>query len=480
VATIGDLVVNLTANSSSFNRHMSESQAMVRRFGQSSAQASATAASGFNRAEMSLGKMAGAFIAVNAAAAATRATIGGAVSVIKSSITAAARVETLATQFEVLTGNADDSAQLLADISRLAATTPFQKMELADAGRKLLAFGSAAAFIPQQLREIGDIAALTGNDISDLAEIYGKARVQGRLFAVDINQLTGRGIPIIQELAHQFGVTDAEVKKLVSDGQVGFAQLQQAFADMTSEGGKFAGGMERLSETTTGKISTLNDKFEAMRVTIGEQLLPTVERLVDTLDSMFAADGPAMTGLQSFIGGINDLTASMSAFEGGILNPGFNFQKFEQQELQRMQQKQQADVVKANERVNRIVADRKAAMPANPAAAAMAIPGDIPAAIITRVTNDMAEVVKPAIVDGFQDAGRFSALPASAIQPPSVQFAGAAERGSQDAYQVIARNVFGGRQDKQTMELEKQTGELQKISGLLAAKKPAKVVASFT
>jgi tape measure domain-containing protein len=40
--------------------------------------------------------------------------------------------------------------------------------------------------------------------------------VQGRLFGEDINQLTGRGIPIIQEFAKQFKVSETQVKKLVA------------------------------------------------------------------------------------------------------------------------------------------------------------------------------------------------------------------------------------------------------------------------
>ena len=75
--------------------------------------------------------------------------------------------------------------------------------------------------------------------VNEIAELYGKARVQGRLFAEDINQLTGRGIPIIQELAKQFGVSDSEVKKLVESGKVGFPNIERSFMDMTSQGGKF-------------------------------------------------------------------------------------------------------------------------------------------------------------------------------------------------------------------------------------------------
>ena len=81
--------------------------------------------------------------------------------------------------------------------------------ELADAGRKLIAFGESADSVPETLRRIGDVSAGVQAPVNEIAELYGKARVQGRLFAEDINQLTGRGIPIIQQLARQFGAAGA-------------------------------------------------------------------------------------------------------------------------------------------------------------------------------------------------------------------------------------------------------------------------------
>jgi hypothetical protein len=89
------------------------------------------------------------------------------------------------------------------------------------------------------------------------------------LFAEDINQLTGRGIPIIQELARQFGVSDSQVKKLVESGQVGFPAIERAFVDMTSEGGKFAGMMAQQSRTTKGLFSTLKDTVNGVFLTLG-------------------------------------------------------------------------------------------------------------------------------------------------------------------------------------------------------------------
>ncbi|MCA9158685.1 MAG: phage tail tape measure protein, partial [Planctomycetales bacterium] len=197
----------------------------------------------------------------------------------------AANMENAEAAFTTLLKDEGKAKKLLGELEGFAASTPFQFDELADASKKLLAFGSAAGNVETELRSIGDIASAIGAPIGEITEIYGKARVQGRLFAEDINQLTGRGIPIIQELAKQFGVTEQEVKKLVESGQVNFGNLEKAFQSLTSGAGQFAGGMERQSKTLTGSFSTLKDNIVAAFRPFGKELLPAASKALQLASS---------------------------------------------------------------------------------------------------------------------------------------------------------------------------------------------------
>ena len=196
-------------------------------------------------------------------------------------VTSAANFEQTKVAFTTLIGDAAKAEETLLKLRELGAQTPFEFPELADAGRKLIAFGESADSVPDTLRRIGDVSAGVQAPVNEIAELYGKARVQGRLFAEDINQLTGRGIPIIGELAKQFGVSDSEVKKLVESGQVGFPQIEQAFVSMTSQGGKFAGMMEAQSKTTSGLFSTLKDTINEVFLTLGTPINDAIRPLVE-------------------------------------------------------------------------------------------------------------------------------------------------------------------------------------------------------
>jgi tape measure domain-containing protein len=197
------------------------------------------------------------------------------------SVTSAADFEQTKVAFTTLIGDAAKAEQTLTQLRQLGAKTPFEFPELADAGRKLIAFGEGSDTVAATLARIGDVSAGVQAPVNEIAELYGKARVQGRLFAEDINQLTGRGIPIIGELAKQFGVSDSQVKKLVETGQVGFPQIEQAFVNMTSQGGKFAGMMEAQSKTTNGLFSTLKDTINEVFLTLGTPINDAIRPLVE-------------------------------------------------------------------------------------------------------------------------------------------------------------------------------------------------------
>ena len=79
----------------------------------------------------------------------------------------------------------------------------------------------------------------------------------------------GRGIPLADELAEQFGVTKDKIGDLVTEGKVGFAEVEKAINALTNEGGKFYNLMEKQSASLTGQISNLEDAWDMMLNEIG-------------------------------------------------------------------------------------------------------------------------------------------------------------------------------------------------------------------
>ena len=154
---------------------------------------------------------------------------GGLAAGLGTGVKLAADYEQAQVAMTTMIGSASKAEAVLSDLNDFAASTPFEMPGLTTATKKLLAFGSTPEAVIGELRMLGDIAAGIGQPVDQLAELYGKARVSGRLFAEDINQLTGRGIPIIAALAKQFGVADSEVKSLVQSGAVNFGHVARLY-----------------------------------------------------------------------------------------------------------------------------------------------------------------------------------------------------------------------------------------------------------
>lgn len=284
----------------------SGASASMRSFSTSVSGAVSAVRSGASSMGSSFSSLLGKIHPLRLALAGIAATVGGGLLGTKL----AADAEATEASFKTMLGGGAQGAakakSLMGNVSQFAAATPYELPELTSATRKLLAFGSSEKGVMNDLRTIGDIASGIQAPIGEIAEIYGKARVQGRLFAEDINQLTGRGIPIIQELAKQFGVSESEVRKLTEQGQIGFPQLEKAFQDMTAKGGKFYGMMAEQSTTAKGLWSTMADNIKAVARDLGGAFLPAAKAVMSTFIDLSGNASSWVDPLKAKIGALSD------------------------------------------------------------------------------------------------------------------------------------------------------------------------------
>lgn len=222
-----------------------------------------------------------------------------------------AEYERVRTSLGVILKDVEKADRLLAKLNQFAAETPFGTEQINQAATALLAFGESETTVIDRLREIGTISAATGKDFNELATIYGKARVAGVLYAEDINQLVDAGIPIIQEFAKQMGVSESQVKKLASEGKIGFGQLQTAFTRLTSQGGQFSGLLEAQSQTISGLISTLRDNFALALRNAFAGVIPIIKELVNFTNNLIGATKSQSAALEeervAFLGVANQV-----------------------------------------------------------------------------------------------------------------------------------------------------------------------------
>lgn len=159
---------------------------------------------------------------------------------------------------------------LMAQMTDLAAKTPFGLQEVSEGAKRLLAFQVPAEEVTETLRRMGDVAAGLGVPMGQLIHVYGQVKAQGKLMTNDLYQFMNAGIPIIAELSKVVGKSETEIKDMVSAGKIGFAEVQAVIKGMTDEGGLFYNLMAEQSKTLSGQLSNLEDNFDNMLNEIGK------------------------------------------------------------------------------------------------------------------------------------------------------------------------------------------------------------------
>lgn len=185
--------------------------------------------------------------------------------------------------FETMLGSAEKAKTLLQEMTDFAARTPFNLPDIVNAGKQLLAYGFQQKEVISTTEMLGNVASGLNIPIGDIIYLFGTLRAQGRAYTKDLNQFTARGIPILDQLAKQYGITTSEVFKFAETGKIGFADIEKAFQTMTGEGGMFFNLMDKQSKTTMGTWSNFQDSITRVQITLGDALLPAVMDVMNAL-----------------------------------------------------------------------------------------------------------------------------------------------------------------------------------------------------
>jgi tape measure domain-containing protein len=198
-------------------------------------------------------------------------------------IKTAADFEKLTVSFETLLGSADDAQQLLQKIEDFSAATPFQLPALAEGSKQLLAFGSRAEDVIDQLRMLGNAAAGDQEQMNRLVRAFGLVQARGRASMRELNMFIQAGVPIMKALGDEFGVSQEKLQEMISAGKISFEELNAALISLTTGTGQFAGLIEKQSKTLSGIFSTLQDNLGLLGKEIADIFLPQLKELTQTV-----------------------------------------------------------------------------------------------------------------------------------------------------------------------------------------------------
>ena len=200
--------------------------------------------------------------------------------VAKTGIAYTAELENYEAQLGVLMGGADKAAEKMKDLSNMAAKTPYDLADVAQATKDLLTAGESSDTVTDTVRRLGDIALGSKDKLSRLTEAFSKMKTMGKVTTEQLQTMQFAGFNPLTLIAEKYKMTQENVNKALSDGKIPISEIEWAIKKATDEGGQFFNGSAVLAETFNGRLATLKENWRAF---LGQLTKPAYDVLKDTV-----------------------------------------------------------------------------------------------------------------------------------------------------------------------------------------------------
>lgn len=165
------------------------------------------------------------------------------------------------------------------------------------------------ADLERTLKLVADAATIAGTDMGSMGAIFNKVAAGGVIQGEEIAQLSDRGIPILQLLADQLGVTSEEAKKMASEGKISF----DTFRDAMEKG--MGGAALKSGDTVSGALKNVSAALGRLGEGAIKPFMPFVKQLADGLIKLADTVGPKVKGFASHLAsGLGAVVEKIKAF----------------------------------------------------------------------------------------------------------------------------------------------------------------------
>lgn len=237
-----------------------------------------------------------------------------------------AEMEQYTTSLEVMLGSTEKASAMIEKMREFAAKTPLTLDNVISGGTMLMSYGVDESNLIDTMTKLGDLASGNAEKMDRITLAYGQMLAKGKVTGEELMQMTEAGVPLQTALAESIGVTGEEFSKMVSAGKVGIDDLNKAITGLTTGNGKFAGMMEKQSQTMQGMLSTLQDNLSEFMRKMGEGAFGEVKSALQEASDLLAEweeDGT----LDRWAQGVGVLLKNLIAFLKQAISVGLDFKE---------------------------------------------------------------------------------------------------------------------------------------------------------
>lgn len=156
------------------------------------------------------------------------------------------------------------------------------------------------------LRAVSGVAAMTNSSYDDIGKVFTTVAGNGRLMGDQLLQLSSRGLNAAATLANYLKVSEAEVREMVSKGEIDFATfakaMDSAFGEHAKDANKtFTGAMSNVKAALSRiGADVATPAFENLRK-VFNALIPVIDKVHTSLSPMIDTLSVGMEKVSNFV-----------------------------------------------------------------------------------------------------------------------------------------------------------------------------------
>ena len=188
-------------------------------------------------------------------------------------VKAFSEIEAIKTQLGVVFSNQTQADSMFGQIAQYAVKSPFGVQQTSELAVLLKQSGVYASDLMDTLKMLGDTAGGNMEKMKRIANNYAQIVSIGKASMLDMRQFAYAGIPIFEAVSKELGVSQQQLRKLISDGKVTSDIIEKVFKDLTGINGIFENATEKGAKTLKARLQNLSDARQLAYSSRGERLL---------------------------------------------------------------------------------------------------------------------------------------------------------------------------------------------------------------
>jgi len=203
----------------------------------------------------------GSFLRSPIAGTATAITklVTGIIDLGEAAVKSFSEIESIKTQLGVVFSNQTQADAMFGEISQYAVHSPFGVQQTSELAVLLKQSGVYASDLMNTLKMLGDTAGGNMEKMKRIANNYAQIVSIGKASMLDMRQFAYAGIPIFEAVSKELGVSQKELRKMISDGKVTSDIIAKVFKDLTGINGIFEKATEKGAKTLKARLQNLQD-----------------------------------------------------------------------------------------------------------------------------------------------------------------------------------------------------------------------------